>query len=88
MHSAIIWVKKPSGVDLTDWNNFQKSITAEKAVSANATAMGENVWLVNFRESPASLALIVAFAEKHHIPYGVLPLADAPQWLPSGFSPL
>ncbi len=49
--------------------------------------LAENAWLVNFQENPAALARLVSSAVKHRVPYGILQLDAAPQWLPAGFDP-
>jgi len=49
--------------------------------------LGETVWLVNVQANPAALAALIHGAELHGLTYGILPLADVPQWLPAGFDP-
>jgi hypothetical protein len=43
--------------------------------------LGEFVWEVDFQASPDALAVLVNACEQLSRPYGILPLADAPQWI-------
>ncbi len=85
MHSALFVAKKNSN---QSWAEFDAAVKREaETIGKYAIQLSENVWLASFRESPAALALIVAFAEKQGIPYGILQLECEPQWLPVGFDP-
>jgi hypothetical protein len=88
MHSAIVYVVMPTdpyasrqtgAVFLADIRQLEQN----KSVSQ----LGEFVWQINFQESPGALARLVHACEQHGLPYGVLPLADAPQWIRQDPSP-
>jgi hypothetical protein len=50
--------------------------------------LAENVWLLNFQEHPETLAALIDAAVRHQLPYGILQLDPAPQWLPASFDPM
>jgi hypothetical protein len=89
MHSAIFAVEIPN---TGAWQNVkalwglplrsdQPSALDDKE---NVRRLAENVWQVNFQTNPAALATLIYGAEKFGLAYKILPLADAPQWLPGG----
>jgi hypothetical protein len=84
MHSAIFVAEMPE--QRGDWGDFL-GIVNVKLKDAKVERISENVWQVNFQESPAALAWLVALCEQRGIPYKILPLADAPQWLPVSIGP-
>lgn len=89
MHSAILLAKMSSGnepISRQKWQAFSATIAVLKHNPA-LVRLGENTWLANFRQSPSALARLVVACEQHGVDYGILPLADAPQWLPDGFDP-
>jgi hypothetical protein len=88
MHSAILSVTMPAPGHDGDikWRAFLATIAPFENDQAVAQ-LGPNVWQVNFQQSPAAFAHFVAAFELHKLPYGILPLADAPQWLPASFHP-
>jgi hypothetical protein len=47
----------------------------------SAQQLGEFVWAINFQESPDALAVFVSACEQLPLPYGILPLVDAPRWI-------
>jgi hypothetical protein len=88
MHSAIVVVRMPQDTQdgRTRWRNFCADVVSLDTNPASKR-LGENVWQVDFQQSPAALALLVSESAQHELHYGILPLADAPQWLPAGFDP-
>jgi hypothetical protein len=87
MHSAIFVAVNPATEETsTNWNTFIGEAAMSRTITKNAERLAEGVWLVNFRMSPAALSFLVSAAEHRSIPYKILPLADAPQWLPETHS--
>lgn len=87
MHSAIVVVQMPADdhSDRQRWGNFSaNSAVAEKN---GATKLGENVWLIDFRQHPAALGRLIQACEQFGLQYGILALPDAPQWSPESFDP-
>ena len=85
MHSAIIVVEETSA--RADWSRFLDEIRKKLVDAKGVDRLGENVWLVDFQKSPVALAWIVGFADRFGLVYKILPLADAPQWLPVASDP-
>jgi hypothetical protein len=99
MHSAIVVIKMPdqphTAPSNQKWLAFmadvdhlrhreQDHVQEPKGVAR----LAENVWLVNFLDNPAALARLVSCAAQHRLPYGILQLDAAPQWLPAGSDPI
>ena len=84
MHSAIFVVQVPDqGIDAgrQQWLNYLGAVEASDLPAADRLA--ENVWLVNFEKHPEVLArLIDAAVRQYKLPYRILRLYAAPQWLP------
>jgi hypothetical protein len=83
MHTAIFYAAIPD-----DGSQASRQLAALFLAEANklegnpsATRLGDFVWEVNFRESPAALSVLVLACELLEIAYGVLTLDDAPQWI-------
>jgi len=87
MHSAIIVIEEPDRPTPKSWQEFLSETAPELQRVGGATRLGEGVWLVNFQQSPAALAILVSAAERCGFRSGILPLRDEPQWLPAGFDP-
>jgi len=85
MRSAVIVVKIPE--QRRDWRRFTGDVTARTEIDENVVRLGRNVWLVDVHRSPAGLGWLISLCEQHNVSYGILPLADQPQWLPVGFDP-
>jgi hypothetical protein len=77
----------PDEHDRQSWPNFTADIEPKLRNVAGAKRLAENVWQVNFQESPRALAWLVALADRRGLSYGILPLDAAPQWLPGDFDP-
>jgi hypothetical protein len=87
MHSAIIVVKLPA--DNQRWSLFLATVQGTEAPRAEKWhRLAENVWLVNFQENPEVLARLIDAAARHQLPCGILPLDDAPRWLPVSLDPM
>jgi len=87
MHSAIVVVKMPARDRDGQWDKFTTELDIKVRADQGVFRLAENVWLVNFQQSPVGLAWIVGFADRLGFEYGILQLADEPRWLPDGFDP-
>ena len=87
MHSALFAAKVPDLPNRQDWGRFIEAVGAKIMPGEQTTRLAENVWVVNFSESPSALSWFVASAETHGISYGILPFDAEPRWLPAGFDP-
>jgi hypothetical protein len=90
MHSAIVVVEFPSdGTQQPQqrWQAFLAAIVPLLQKNSALVQLGENVWQVNFQQSPAAFAELISACGKLGLRYGILPLYDEPQWLPDGFDP-
>jgi hypothetical protein len=98
MHSAIVAIEMPEqpydSSSNTTWQTFMAIVDRLKGAKPDTLhtqpgveRLAESVWQVNFRENPAALARLVEAAVSMKLTYRILPLADAPQWLPVGFDP-
>ncbi len=85
MHSALFVGHVPK--DKTVWGQFVSVIAAKLKHQKGVAPLSENVWLVNFHQSPSALAWLIAYAEDRNISYGVLQFERPPEWLPVGFDP-
>jgi hypothetical protein len=86
MHSAL-FVAQYLRRDPLKWGNFLLQAKVGLQTFPNVSRLAENVWLVNFQESPVPLSLLVCAADAHGVSYGILPFEDEPEWLPVGFDP-
>jgi hypothetical protein len=86
MHSAIFAAVQPTNPS-QPWFEFVEGTNKNPKINQNAERLAPGVFLVNFRKSPAALGLLICAAETSAIAYRILPLAEAPQWLPVGFDP-
>lgn len=84
MHSAL-FVAQVDGK--ADWQDFLTKAKVGLRTYPGVSRLAENVWIVNFQESPAPLAWFVCAADALGVPYGILPLERAPEWLPVGLDP-
>jgi hypothetical protein len=80
MHSALFVANEPDNKQI--WFNFLDDASKSEKIKRHAERLAEGVWLVNFQDCPASLSFLICTAETRAISYRLLPLADAPQWLP------
>jgi hypothetical protein len=71
----------------TDWKPFLENVDARLRTRKGFVRLAENVWLLDLTVSAAPLGLLVYQAETLEIPYGLLPFAEAPQWLPASYNP-
>src|ERR1700681_4471709 len=85
MHSALFVAGIPDINHYQGWTGFLGAIMPKFRSKENAKRLSENVWLVNFHKSPSALSWLVTSAERHGIPFGILPFDEEPQWLPVGF---
>ena len=84
MHSAIIYVVMPSNPHEARRASatFLAAIERlDKLPKPAVRLLGEFVWVIDFQKAPDALAIIVSACENLGLPYGILPLADAPQWI-------
>jgi hypothetical protein len=82
MHSAIVVVRPPEGeAEKVRWQSFASAIGG---LSDNPAVerLADNVWIVNFQQSPQALARLVSAAERNQFSQRILQLDAAPQWLP------
>lgn len=90
MHSALFVAGIPDRNQANyyqNWAGFLGALPPKFWSEKNAKRLSENVWLVNFQNSPSALSWLVTSAEKHGIPFGILSFDEEPQWLPAGFDP-
>lgn len=85
MHSALFVAHVPK--DKAVWNQFATFVAAQHKHQKGIVGLSDNVWLVNFHQSPSGLAWLIAYAEDRNISYGVLQFEKPPEWLPVGFDP-
>jgi hypothetical protein len=82
MHSAIVYAVMPtSPYDAKHKAAVMLNGLAKLENMKAFSQLGEFVWEVNFHESPVVLATLVSVLEQLEIPYGMLQLDDAPQWI-------
>lgn len=84
MHSVLVIIKV---TDAEKWETFLANLEPSIEQATGVYRPAENVWLLNLQKSVAPLEWLVSQAEKRGLPYGILQLADEPQWLPAGFDP-
>jgi hypothetical protein len=94
MYSAIVVAKMPADEGRPQaarmkWQAFLGTLHEFDVDAPNPAVvrLGENTWQIDVRQAPGTLARLVHACERHQVAYGILPLADAPQWLPAGFDP-
>ena len=80
MH-AIVLIENWYSVDHTERQNFAATV-APIAHNTAVRKLDENLWQIDFQESPAPLGLLIAACERHLIPYRVLVLEQSPDWSP------
>lgn len=85
MHSVIFVARVVR--ERSDWTEFLAEVAKKTEKNSHVLRLAENVWLVSFHQSPAGLAWLTTLCEQRGIAYGILPLADEPQWLPAGLDP-
>jgi hypothetical protein len=88
VHSAVVVVKlrQDRQTEQKTWREFLNVISPLEANEA-AARLGENIWLIDFQRDPGAFALLVSACDQFELSYGILPLENAPQWLPAGFDP-
>lgn len=90
MHSAIVVVTMPEApfdsAIHQSWQMFLAGAPQEDK-PRGVEKLGENVWIVNFQRNPAAFAQLVHSAERLKLIYRILPLQDAPLWLPVDADP-
>lgn len=84
MHSTLFVASIGSDAD---WAKFLQFVIPKIRDAVGVSRLAENVWLVNFQQSPAALGWLLAFADQQKVAYGLLPFEREPQWLPGGFDP-
>jgi hypothetical protein len=85
MHSALVVIQIPENDQ--KWLAVMASVENLQETQKGVARLAENVWLVNFQENPTALGRLIFSADQHRVRYGILQLADAPQWLPDDFDP-
>ena len=80
MH-AIVLIENWYSADQTERQNFAATV-APIAHNTAVRKLDENLWQIDFQESPAPLGLLIAACERHLIPYRVLVLEQSPAWSP------
>lgn len=86
MHSALFVATAPS-TSTNEWLTFLSDANKNEKINRYAERLSEGVWLVNFQACPAALSFLICSSEIRAISYRLLPLLDAPQWLPAGSDP-
>ena len=81
MHSAIIQVEISD--DLTGRQDVATFYAGIQQVEKNqgAKKLGDFVWEINFQKAPEALAQIIFTCQRQNLPYRILPLDTAPQWI-------
>ena len=85
MHSALFVAHVPR--DRTVWGQYLEFVGGKLKHQKGVARLSENIWLVNFHQSPSALSWLVAYAEERKIAYGLLQFERPPDWLPVGFDP-
>jgi hypothetical protein len=80
MH-AIVLIENWYSVDHTERQNFAATV-APIAHNTAVRRLDENLWQIDFQESPAPLGLLIAACERHLLAYRVLVLEQPPAWSP------
>jgi hypothetical protein len=80
MH-AIVLIENWYSVDHTERQNFAATV-APIAHNTAVRRLDENLWQIDFQESPAPLGLLIAACERHLLAYRVLALEQPPAWSP------
>jgi hypothetical protein len=80
MHSAIFVAEIPG--KRGDWDEFLGIADVKAKEGKDVERISDNVWQINFREFPSALGWLIALCEQWDVRYRILPLADAPEWLP------
>ena len=82
MHSAIIFAVMPEAPHVARQKASLMFVTTEPLEkSGDLSQLGEFVWEVCFQKSPHAFAALVKTLEQLEIPYGILRLDAAPQWI-------
>ena len=82
MHSAIFYVTLPeSDSEARRVGGAFVSYLVGLEETKSAKKVGDLVWEVDFQASPYALAILVHAAEQLRLPYSILPLPDAPNWI-------
>jgi hypothetical protein len=80
MH-AIVLIENWYSVDHAERQNFAVTV-APIAHNTAVRRLDENLWQIDFQESPAPLGLLIAACERHLLAYRVLALEQPPAWSP------
>ena len=81
MHSALIVVKPPeTQAEKQRWQQFASAIAPLKQNPA-VDELADNVWLIDFEQSPLALAQLLSAAHRHQFSQKTLQLPEAPKWL-------
>ena len=84
MHSAIFYAKPDQRAG---WDDFLRKIDQKLETNRSFVRLAENVWLLDVKQSAAALGWLIGFSETAGVAYGILPFAQAPEWLPASFDP-
>ena len=82
MHSAIVYaVMPPSAHETREMISRLYAAIPKLEKNPAVAVLGEFVWQIDFQSSPAALAARVGGLEQLALPYGILQLDAAPQWI-------
>jgi hypothetical protein len=82
-HSAIVVVTPPvTDADKHRWRELTAAIEIAAPQGSRALEeLGQNVWQVDFQQSPGVLARLIVACEKHDFAYRLLQFDAEPQWI-------
>jgi hypothetical protein len=86
MHS-IMFVATDSDAN-PRWHLFCENALIQSKDIPGVVRLASNVWMLDLTQSVDGLALLCGKARLLNITFGLLPFAEAPQWLPTGYSPV
>jgi hypothetical protein len=77
-----------------DWVAFQAKSKAkleptgdERRYAESCVRLADNVWLLDLSKSVEPLGWLTSMAQVSNVPYGLLPFAEKPEWLPNDCKP-
>jgi hypothetical protein len=81
MHSVIFVATMPD--QNADWSMFLGALAPKAKRAKGVERLAENVWVINVRCQDASLlGWLISLCDQKGIPFRMLPLERAPEWLP------
>jgi hypothetical protein len=85
MHSAIVAVTMPDRQ--SGWDEFTSAVATKLKDGPTVRRLGENVWQINFQQTPALLSWLIVLCDRNGLEYEILPLETEPKWLPVASDP-